>query len=180
MVEIVKQIIKLYLEKNSVPKVENLNISDKDKKLLEEKTWLFVTLYKVWEVAGSSWSVKESEENIVLELIVNTIWALEDSRFKDNKLASEDLEKLKIRVDTVEAKNQLKWKDSILKINHIKSGVLVIKPDYSKIALILPNISKSITTAKDFIDVLSAKLGEKYKEKDYINYELVTKQYTNF
>jgi len=179
MIKITHQIINFYLENNKNPEISNLKIAENNKKLLEQKTWLFITLYKSWKVFWSSGSVKENKENIILELINNTISALKDDRFKNNKLKKEDLEKIKIRIDTVEWKKQIKWKDSITKINPAKSWILVIKPDYTKIAVILPKISKNIATAKDYIDILSSKLGEKYKEKDYINYELLTKQYTD-
>ncbi|MCT4617154.1 MAG: AMMECR1 domain-containing protein [Candidatus Gracilibacteria bacterium] len=178
--KLVRQIIEFYINnKQKSPSIDDLILTDEDKKLLEEKTGLFVTLYKSGEIIGSNGSVKESEKNTILELIVNTIGALEDKRF-DNKLNKDDLEKIKIRVDLIEAKNQLKGKDSITKINYTKSGVIAIKPDYSKIALILPNISKNINSGKDFIPLLSKKLNEKYKEKDYVNYELITKCFTDF
>jgi AMMECR1 domain-containing protein len=44
MVEIVKQIIKYYLENNKAPSIEELVVLDKS--LVERKANLFVTLYK--------------------------------------------------------------------------------------------------------------------------------------
>jgi hypothetical protein len=65
-------------------------------------------------------------------------------------------------------------------INPIKNGIAVIKKDYSKLSVLLPNISATVVSGKDIISVLSNKLDEEFKQDDYIVYLLETEQFTDY
>jgi len=175
MLDIVKQTIDFYYKNFSKPKLEDLDIKNKD--LLEKSGSIFVTLYLNWMIVWSSWNIKEIEDNIALELIENTISAIEDSRFTKPSLTEKD--KLKIRVDEIVNR----WKPlndwEIKKIDPSKAGVLVIKTDYEKSSVILPNISWTLLTWEDFIPVLSKKLWEEFIDKDYLVYKIETKVESN-
>ena len=175
MLEIVKQIIDFYYKKDDTPKLEDLEI--KDKNLLEKKWSIFVTLYLDWLIIWSSWNIKSIEDNIVLELIQNTIWALKDSRFTTPILKEKD--NIKIRIDEITNR----WKPlpdwEIKKIDPSKNWVLVIKTDYEKSATILPNISWKLLTWEDYISVLSKKLDEDFDDKNYLVYKIETKVYSD-
>ncbi len=175
MIDIVKQIIDFYYENSTKPKIEDLNI--KNPELLNKTGSIFVTLYLDWIIKWSSGNIKEIEENIVLELIENTISALEDSRFiKPNSI---EKNKIKVRVDEITNR----WKPlndwEIKNIDPIKYWVLVIKTDYEKSATIIPNISWSLITWEDFIAVLSKKLWEDFDDKNYLVYKIETKIESN-
>jgi len=175
MIDLVKQIIDYYYKNFNKPKIEDLEI--KDKELLNRSWSIFVTLYLDWMIRGSSWNIKEIEKNIVWELIENTIQALEDSRFTKPSLAEKG--KLKIRIDEIVNR----WKPladwEIDKIDPTKFGVLVIKTDYQKASIILPNISGNLITWTDFRKVLSKKLQEEFEDKNYLVYKIETKVYSN-
>jgi AMMECR1 domain-containing protein len=114
---------------------------------------------------------------LVNELIKNTIYALWDKRFPD--LTLEDLGKIKIRIDIIT--NRILLNDrKISDLNPVKSWILVIKKDYNKLAVILPNISHTLTSGKDFENVLSRKLEEEFKTENYIIYEIQTEILTNY
>ena len=170
MLDIVKQVIDFYYKNFNKPKLEDLEI--KDISLLEKSDSLFITLYLDWLIKWSSGNIKEIEDNIVLELIENTISAIEDSRFEKSNLTEKD--KLKIRIDIISNR----WKPlnnwEIKNIDPAKSGVLVIKTDYEKSAVILPNISWSLLTWEDFSPVLSKKLYEDFEDKNYLVYKIDT------
>lgn len=191
MVDIVKQIIKYYLEFQKIPTKNELDI--KDLSLLEKRWNLFVTLYKNGNIVGNSGNVVEIENDIVNELIKNTIFALGDKRFPD--LASEDIEKINIRIDIMTSRVLLGWKmmmdkdgkqvpnpnyKNIKDINPVKSWVLAIKKDYEKLAVILPNISSTLTSGSDLLDVLSRKLDEEFKEDNFILYEIQTEVLSDY
>ena len=67
----------------------------------------------------------------------------------------------------------------IKKLDPLKNGILAIKKDYSKLWVILPNVSPLLMKWNDFFWVLDKKLGEKVKEKDYILYVIETKIYND-
>jgi len=171
MLDIVKQTIEFYYKNFTKPKVEDLEIKDKD--LLVKSGSIFVTLYLNWIIKWSSGNIKEIESNIVSELIENTIWALEDSRFEKPSLTEKG--NLKIRIDEIVNR----WKPlsdwEIEKIDPTKAWVLVIKTDYEKSAVILPNISGNIITWKDYKWSLWKKLWEEFEDKNYLVYKIETK-----
>ena len=175
MVEIVKQIIKYYLENNKAPTIWELVVLDKS--LVERRANLFVTIYKSWEVRGSAWNIKELEQTALQELISNTIAALNDERFP--KLILSDLNNIQIRVDEIATRQVLDdWK--ILSLDPIKTWVIAIKKDREKLAVILPNISPLMLNWEDFETVLWKKLDEKFEEKNYDLFAITTKQETSF
>lgn len=175
MLDIVEQVIKFYLENKKIPTKNDLDI--KDLSLLERKWNVFVTIYKNWNIAWNSWNIVEIENDIVNELIKNTIYALWDKRFPD--LTIDDLWKIKIRIDIITNRILLNNK-KISDINPVKSWILVIKKDYNKLAVILPNISSTLTSSKDIENVLSNKLEEKFIIENYIVYEFETEILTNY
>ncbi len=170
MIDIVKQTLDFYFENSRAPKVEEIEVSDS---LLLERTWsIFVTLYVSWVVKWSSGNIKEIEDNLVWEIISNTVSALHDSRFPN--LTVQDKDNIKIRVDEIDSR----WKPlndgEIENIDPTKFWVLVIKTDYEKSATILPNISGNLITWKDFAPVLSKKLDEEFNDKNYLVYKIET------
>jgi len=176
MLDIVQQTINFYFKYLRAPRIEELEI--KNKKLLDRKWSIFVTLYVFWVIKWSAWNIKEIEENIVLEIIANTIYALtKDSRF--DRIEASDKENIKIRIDEI----AYRWKPlsdwMIDNVDPLKRGVIVIKSDYMKSATILPNISGKIMNWEDFEPVLSKKLSEKFDDKDYLVYEIRTDKETN-
>ena len=175
MLDIVKQVIDFYYKNFNKPKIEDLEI--KNKELLEDSWSIFVTLYLDWIIKWSSGNIKEIKENIVLELIENTVSALEDSRFVKASLSEKD--NLKIRIDDITNR----WKPlsdwDIKNIDPTKYWVLVIKSDYEKSAVILPNISWGLMTWEDFAWVLSKKLWEDFDDKNYLVYKIETKVESN-
>ena len=175
MLDLAKQIINFYITKNKIPTKNDLDITDNT--LLERKWNLFVTIYKNWNIVWNSWNIVEIENDIVNELIKNTIFALWDKRFPD--LTSDDLDKIKIRIDIINNRVLLNDK-KVSELNPVKSWVLAIKKDYNKLAIVLPNISSSLTSWDDFIDILSNKLSEEFKEENFIIYEIQTEVLTDF
>lgn len=170
MLDLIKKIIDFYFENNKAPNLEDLDIKDNN---LLMKTWsIFVTIYLDWIIKWSSGNIQKIEDNLVLELIKNTIWALNDSRF--DKIEEKDKDKIKIRVDEIVSR----WKPlndwEILNIDPSKYWVLVIKTDYEKASIILPNISWKLITWSDFIPILSKKLWEDFDDKNYLVYKIET------
>jgi AMMECR1 domain-containing protein len=176
MIDIVIQTIDFYFKHLREPLLSELQIPDE--KLLAEKGCVFVTLYKNGEIRWSAWNIKEIEENIVKELIKSTIEALtKDSRFSPVKI--DEYKTLRIRVDKITEKKVLE-EGHIESIDPLKHGVVTIKKDYSKLAVILPNISAKLITGKNLITLLESKLSEVFHEIDYIIYEITTKTEENF
>jgi AMMECR1 domain-containing protein len=134
-------------------------------------------LYLDWLIIWSSWNIKEIEDNIVLELIYNTIWALKDSRFTTPIFKEKD--NIKIRIDEITNRWRPLEDWEIKKIDPAKNWVLVIKTDYEKSATILPNISWKLLTWEDFIPVLSKKLDEEFVDTNYLVYKIETKIYSD-
>lgn len=175
MIEIVKQIIDFYLRNWKEPTLWDLKIDDKT--LLERQANVFVTVYKNGEVRGSAWNVKELEQNLILELLKNTVAAISrDSRFDPVK--SSEAGELRVRVDEIVNRTVLSaWE--MKKLDPLKHWLLVIKKDYSKLAVILPNISWRLMNWEDFYGVLDKKLWENFKEEDYIVYSIETNIYND-
>lgn len=174
MLNIVKQTLKYYLENGKVPTKNELVITDPS--LLQKKATVFVTLYKNGNIIGSSGNVIELENDIVNELILNSVYALQDPRFE--KVTSSDIEKIKIRIDIISNRKVLET--SIEDLNPAKSWVLVIKKDYTKLSVILPNISPTLVSGKDFLKILSKKLEENFVFENYIVYEIETQITTDY
>lgn len=175
MLDIVSQVIKYFLEHRKIPTKNELII--KDNSLLEKKGNIFVTIYKNGNIVWNSGNIVEIENDLVNELIKNTIYALWDQRFPDLELM--DREKIKIRIDII--KNRLLLNNKkISELNPMKSWVLVIKKDYNKLSVILPNISSTLTSWKEFYEILSKKLEEDFKEENYIIYEIETDILSDF
>jgi len=177
MIDIVSQTIKYYFQYFKEPSVEDLSITDKS--TLEHNGCVFITLYKNGEVRWSAGNMKEIEKNIVWELIKNTLHALtKDSRFEPVKM--DEVKDLKIRIDLIRERHILK-EGEIHSIDPVKSGIICIKRDYEKLAVILPNINPRLLTWEDFFPYLEAKLDEKeIKESDYILYSFTTTMVSNF
>lgn len=191
MLDIVSQVIKYYLENKKIPTKNDLII--KDASLLEKRGNIFVTIYKNGNIVWNSGNIVEIENDLVNELIKNTIYALWDQRFPDLELS--DLDKIKIRIDVLTNRILLGWKTitdktwkkiqnpdykEIKDLNPVKSWILVIKKDYNKLSVILPNISSTLTSWKEFVAILSKKLDEDFIEDNYIIYEIQTNILSNY
>jgi AMMECR1 domain-containing protein len=82
---------------------------------------------------------------LITLLIENTVFALsKDSRFEPIEL--KEIQDLKIRLDIIQSKTVLAEGKNIKDIDPTKSGILAIKKDYEKIALILSNIHPVLIT----------------------------------
>ena len=171
MLDLVKQIINYYLKYLKVPKETDLKVSDES--LYAKVGAVFITIYEKWEVRWSAWNIKETESNLVNETIRNTISAISgDKRFK--KLTLKEAENIKLRVDTITDRQILQDWD-LVHLDPYKKWVIVIKKDYSKACVILPNISPKLMEWKDLIEAIKFKLWEKtFDEKDYIIYWIET------
>lgn len=176
MINIVKQTIEYYFKNKKEPEVQDIKITDSG--LLKKRACLFVTVYRNWEVRWSAGNIKELENNIVSEIIKNTISAItNDERFP--ALKKEESKNLKLRLDIIEDRKILKpW--NIEKLDPVKTWIMAIKKDWENLAVILPNISPKLITWWDFIPVLKSKLGKKFKEEEYQLQEIFTKIYRNF
>ncbi len=176
MVDIVKQTIDFFIRNWTIPKLSDIKI--KDKSLLQKKWCIFITLYKNWEIRGSAWNIKEIEENIVYEIINSTIDAMNnDTRFE--MLWKNEIKWIKIRLDIIKERKTIKeW--FLKKLDPVKYWTIAIKKDYTKLAVILPNISPNLLIGKDFYYSLEEKLEEKFDEKKYILYEITTKIFRNY
>ena len=179
MLNVIEQIIKYYLQYKKSPDVSDLQMEDES--MMEEKKSIFITLYKNWEVAGSSGCINGNKRPLISELIDNTVYALsKDERFEWLKLT--DIENIKVRLDIIESREVLDDKKNTLeKLDPSKSGILAIKKDYENIALILPNIHPILLTGEDFKDVLQKKLNEKkFQKEEYLLFEIKTQVHRNF
>ncbi len=177
MLEIVRQTIEFYMKNLKKPRQEDLEIKQED--LLNNRSSCFVTLYHKGNIRWSWWNVKEIEKNTVLELIENTIHALNnDKRFK--KITLWESKELKIRIDEIVSREIIKSED-INKIEPTSNWILVLKKDYEKMACILPNIDPKILTWEDYNPILKEKLWEKtFNPDDYIIYKITTKTETDY
>lgn len=170
MLEVVKQTIDFFLKFWKKPELKDLKIEEE---LLNKKWNVFVTIYLNWEINGSSGNIKEIKDNIIEELIENTVNAISrDPRF--DKLKEADIPNIKIRIDEIINRNILEaW--AIKTLEPIKHWVIAIKKDYEALVVILPNISASILSGEDFLYYLQKKLWIKeFKEDDYIIYSIET------
>lgn len=177
MIKIVEQIIDFYLKNNKKPLITDLNIENTE--LIKSQWSLFVTIYINWDIRWASWNINEIKNNIVEELIENTIKAISnDDRFQ--KIWLKEKNNLKIRIDII--KNKVILQDNeLLSLNPLKEWVLVIKKDYESMACILPNIDHSLLVWADFINVLKSKFKiDNFNENDFILYKLETTVSDNF
>ena len=177
MIDIVQQVLNHYFSRLIAPKVQELKIPDIT---LHDKKWnVFVTLYKNGEVRGSAGNIKEIHENIIEELIANTMEAATmDERFEKITVAEKD--DIKIRIDVINTRKIID-EATLRKLDPVKNGVIVIKRDYKKLAVILPNISPNLITGSDTIEILGRKLGwEKVNDNDFIIYQIETEVETNY
>lgn len=174
MLNLARQTLKYYLQINKIPKFEELTI---EPWLLEKKWMVFVTLYKWWEIVGSSWNIIEIEKTLAEEIILNTIEAINDKRFWGLNIL--DLDKIKIRIDIIKNRAVLDTK-AYSELSPVKSWVIAIKKDYNKLAVILPNISTSLVSSQELSQVLSKKLDENFVFENFIVYSLDTEVSTDF
>lgn len=170
MIDIVKQIIAFYIENKREPQVKDIII--KDDRLLNEAWAVFVTLYSKWEIRWASWNVREIDASIFHELVKNTIAAIsKDERFQP--LTKKESLWIIVRVDLIKNRKVLQtWE--LKDVDPINYWIIVIKKDYWKLAVILPNINPLIMNGSDYPKFLSFKIGEDFVENDYIVYKIKT------
>ncbi len=178
MKEIVQETLSQYFKKMREPQYSELSLalSEED---MSRKWCSFVTLYLNGEVHGSAGNIKEIAPTLAQDIYLNTLEALtKDKRFKPLTLA--EAESLKFRLDIIEERKVISEAE-MKSLDPVKFGVIAIKRDYDKLAVILPNISPKILTGSDFIEILKNKLSEKkFDEKEYIIYWISTISETNY
>lgn len=177
MIDIAQQTFDHYFNKFLAPTAKEIIIKDLT---LQEKTGnVFITLYKNGEVRGSAGNIKEIEGNLVEEIIANTMEAAtSDERF--GKIKAEEKSQIQIRLDFI-SNRKIIDETTLRRLDPVKNGVIAIKRDYEKLAVILPNISANLITGSDFIEVLGRKLaGEKINDKNFILYQIETTVETNY
>ena len=178
MKEFVEEILRLYYAKMREPKLDEIIIANENQ-LLREKWCCFVSLYLNGEIRGSAGNVKEIYPTLREELYANTLQALTaDKRFPPITLDESHI--LKIRCDMIIERKMI-WESELKALDPSTSGIIVIKRDYEKLAVILPNMSPKLLVGSDFIPVLCNKLSEKtFQEKDYIIYQIQTQSESNY
>jgi len=175
MIDIATQTLNYYIQNWKIPTKDELEIKDISFKYI--KWSVFITLYNSWEIIWSAWNIVDLENDIIYEIIHSTVEAFNDKRFDNKKL---NLKDIKIRLDHVKNRVSIWNNKSIKQVNPIKYGIIVIKKDYSKTRVILPNISTKLNSWDDLITYIWKKLDEVYNENDYINYIIETKIFRNF
>jgi len=87
---------------------------------------------------------------------------------------------ISIRLDVFNERKVIDMK-TLKSLDPVKNGVIAIRRDYEKLAVILPNISPSLLSGEDFLLVLKEKLGgESVDEKNFILYAIETDTETNY
>ena len=176
MISIVQQTIDFYQKHKKSPALSDLQIENLNQ--TNERGSCFVTLYKNGEICGSAWNIEKIKNSILLEIVENTISAIEDSRFPETKTTKSS--DIKIRIDTITQRSVLQ-DNNLEKLDPSKQGVLAIKKDYSAMATVLPNIHPSLLTWSDFAPILASKFATKqFIESEYILYSLETVIDRNF
>lgn len=176
MLDIAQQTIDYYTKYKKVPQISDLKISDES--LLERQAQIFVTIYHKWEIAGSSWNMKEIESTAAQEIISNTIWAIsKDPRF--SPITIDQVADLKIRIDEITSREILSKTKDLAKIDPVKHGVIAIKQDYSDMCVILPNISPLLLMGSDITWAIAQKLWEDFNEKKLHIYKIETNSINN-
>ena len=176
MIDIVKWTIEFYSKYLKEPTKDDLPWVDPT--AFSRKGACFVTLYRNGEVRWSAGNIKEISQSIGEEIIKNTIHAMtKDTRF--TPITQPEIKDIRIRIDEVEGRNILE-EGKIITLDPMHSGVIAIKKDYSKLAVVLPNISAKLMTGSDIVDMLEAKLWEKLIEAEYILYDITTKVDRNY
>lgn len=177
MIDIVKQSLDFYLKNGKAPTLEEIEISNQESKITLGSC--FVTLFYKWEIIGSSGNIKELKKSLAEEIIENAIQAgFHDTRF--SPLTAEKINDVRVRIDVIKNRRILQeWE--LGKIDPIQQGVIAIEKKYSKLAVLLPNISPLILTGKELIAVLTKKLDiKKIEEKKYILYAIDTEIVTDY
>ncbi len=178
MITLAKQAIDFYIKFKKTPNIDDLQLLNPS--LTQEKFSIFVTLYKWWEIVGSSWWIRELQDNCALEVINNSVEAFKDSRFENTKNIRTSQE-LHYRIDKIILKDLLDFSvTSWLSINPTNNWIIAIKNDYSKAAVILPNISPLLVSWDDLKSYLEKKLNEKIIETEYKIIKIWTQTETSF
>jgi len=172
MKQLVQEILDFYFLKMRAPDISELS-EIKNTPVLSEKWACFVTLYFKWELRGSAGNIKEIHESLAEEILANTLEAIsKDSRFPPLKL--EEKEWISYRVDRIKERTMIDLEEA-RKLDPLKHGIIAIKRDYEKLAVILPNISAKLLLWNDLITVIGNKLSDsKLGDKNYIFYKIET------
>ena len=177
MKDIVQQALNIYIKKLRAADISELQ--NVPSEFFTQKGCCFVTIFSAGEVHGSAGNIKEISENLVLELIANTVSALkDDTRFPP--LTKDESENLQFRVDLISSRTLIDF-SAVKKLDPTKDGVICIARNYENLAVILPNVSPKLLTGDDFIPVLEKKLNQKkINDKNYIYYSSQTQVETNY
>lgn len=176
MIAIAEATLNHYFTKFLAPSIEEILI---DEGAQAKRGCSFVTLYKNGQIRGSAGNIKEIEKNLGEEIIKNTMQALTwDTRF--GRVTGEEKGMISIRLDIIKERKVIDQK-TLKTLDPVKFGVIVIRRDYEKLAVILPNISGGLLSGEDFIPVLQNKLdGDSFDEKNYIIYQIETDVETDY
>lgn len=176
MISIAEATLNHYFTKFLTPNPGEISIQGD---AFEKRGCVFVTLYKNGQTRGSAGNIKEIEKNLWEEIVKNTMEALlNDSRF--GRVTGEEKGMISIRLDTISDRKVIDLA-TLKKLDPVKNGVIAIRRDYEKLAVILPNIAPSLLTGEDFLPVLSEKLDwDKVDEKNFILYSIETIVESNY
>ena len=155
MQKAVRAIIQSILFEKKTPATEDI------KKIitnLPEKAFpVFITLYDWEKIIGSSGKLFPTKESFIEELIENTEWALNDSRFATYKANPETTRNLKYRVDTFENSNRrmLHHPDDL---DAKVEWMIIICRKQKKIGVVLPNMFPNTFSWEDVYHLLAKKI----------------------
>lgn len=147
-VELAKNTIKEYLEKNRLPDTKNL-----PPELKEKRAGCFVSLHtKEGELRGCVGTILPVYKNLAGEIISNAIAACQDGRFP--KVTKKEVTNINPKVDILSEPEEIANKNFL---DPKKYGVIVKSQD-GRTGLLLPNL-KEIDSANQQITIARQKAG---------------------
>ena len=160
-----KNTLELYLTKNKLPNIKNL-----DPKLSSKRAACFVSLHsKNGDLRGCIGTILPTNKNLAGEIIMNTIEAaFHDPRFKPITL--EELKDLKFSVDILSEPERI---DSNKLLDPKKYGVIVRSND-GRQGLLLPNL-EGIDAIDKQLDIAHEKAGIE-KNEDVLLYRFISER----
>jgi AmmeMemoRadiSam system protein A len=153
-VSLARRSLEYYIKEGRIMDIPN-NI---DKKIIEDKKGVFVTIYKNGMLRGCIGTIEPTKENLALEIINNAISAgINDPRF--DTVEEEELESLIYSVDILSKPEPI---SSISQLDIGKYGVIVRKD--SRSGLLLPNLD-GVDSIEEQVSIALSKAGIRPNEE---------------